>query len=67
AQLQAAESETAAVFPKAEPRTFAADVHPLSDAEPSTPERTVRVMTLPASPTAEIKTVHRSAPAGVQP
>ncbi|MCX8986066.1 hypothetical protein, partial [Citrobacter portucalensis] len=42
-------------------------VHPLSDAEPSTPERTVRVMTLPASPTAEIKTVHRSAPAGVQP
>ncbi|MCX8986271.1 hypothetical protein, partial [Citrobacter portucalensis] len=48
-------------------RTFAADVHPLSDAEPSTPERTVRVMTLPASPTAEIKTVHRSARNGVQP
>ncbi|MCX8986273.1 hypothetical protein, partial [Citrobacter portucalensis] len=67
AQLQAAESETAAVFPKAEPRTFAADVHPLSDAEPSTPELTVRMMTPPASPEPEIKTVHRSARNGEQP
>ncbi|MCX8986274.1 hypothetical protein, partial [Citrobacter portucalensis] len=45
----------------------AADVHPLSDAEPSTPERTVRMMTPPVSPTPEIKTVHRSARNGVQP
>ncbi|MCX8986231.1 hypothetical protein NLN93_26500, partial [Citrobacter portucalensis] len=48
-------------------RTLAADVHPLSDAEPPAPERTVRMMTPPASPEPEIKTVHRSAPAGVQP
>ncbi|MCX8986276.1 hypothetical protein, partial [Citrobacter portucalensis] len=41
--------------------------HPLSDAEPSTPELTVRMMTPPASPEPEIKTVHRSARNGEQP
>ncbi|MCX8986275.1 hypothetical protein, partial [Citrobacter portucalensis] len=45
AQLQTEERETAAEFPKAAPRILPAGVHPLSDAEPSTPERTVRVMT----------------------
>ncbi|MCX8986272.1 hypothetical protein, partial [Citrobacter portucalensis] len=44
-----------------------AGVQPLSDAEPSTPELTVRMMTPPASPEPEIKTVHRSARNGVQP
>ncbi|MCX8986107.1 hypothetical protein, partial [Citrobacter portucalensis] len=59
--LQTGEGETAAVFSKSAQRTLAADVHPLSDAEPPAPERTVRMMTPPASPEPEIKTVHRSA------
>ncbi|MCX8986226.1 hypothetical protein, partial [Citrobacter portucalensis] len=56
AHVQTEERDTAAAQ-----RTLAVDVQPLSDAEPPAPERTVRMMTPPAFPAPEIKTVHRSA------